>query len=112
MDITGTGNNVLTIDVSQVLELADLLGASAVLVIDGNLGDTVNLSGEGSVAAPGTVVEVDINGNGNVTDPGERMTATSNGSVTANFGLGPASYWVYSDSTWGKLLVNTAVTIL
>ena len=112
MDITGTGNNVLTIDVSQVLELADLLGASAVLVIDGNLGDTVNLSGEGNRVAGDTVVEVDINGNGNVTDPGERMTATSNGSVTANFGLGPASYWVYSDSTWGKLLVNTAVTIL
>ena len=47
-----------------------------------------------------------------MTDPGERMTATSNGTVSANFGLGPASYWVYSDATWGKLLVNTAVTIL
>ncbi|NBS63748.1 MAG: calcium-binding protein [Betaproteobacteria bacterium] len=112
IDITGTGNNTLAIDVSQVLELTDLLSASAVLVIDGNAGDTVNLSGEGSVAPAGTVVEVDINGNGNVTDPGERMTATSNGTVAANFGLGPASYWVYSDSTWGKLLVNTAVTIL
>jgi hypothetical protein len=112
VDITGTGNNVLTIDVSQVLEFADLLGASAVLVIDGNLGDTVNLSGEGSRVPDQTVVEVDINGNGNVTDPGERMTATSNGTVSANFGLGSASYWVYSDATWGKLLVNTAVTIL
>jgi Ca2+-binding RTX toxin-like protein len=112
VDITGTGNNVLTIDVSQVLQFTDLLGASAVLVIDGNLGDTVNLSGEGSVAATGTIVEVDINGNGNVPDPGENMTTTSNGTVSANFGLDPASYWVYSDSTWGKLLVNTAVTIL
>ncbi len=112
VDITGTGTNVLTIDVSQVLEFTDLLGAAAVLVIDGNVGDTVNLSGEGSVAATGAIVEVDINGNGNVTDSGENMTATSNGTVAANFGLGPASYWVYSDSTWGKLLVNTAVTIL
>jgi hypothetical protein len=64
------------------------------------------------VAPAGTVVDADINGDGDVLDPGERMTATSNGTVSANFGLGSASYWVYSDATWGKLLVNTAVTIL
>jgi hypothetical protein len=116
IDITGSGNNTLLVDSSQVMEITDLLATDAVLIIDGNAGDTVDLSNEGTRAAAGVSVKVDINGDGDtdLNDAGENMTTTANGSVTANFGNGAASYWVYSDSTspWGKLLVNTAVTII
>lgn len=113
IDITGSGNNTLFVDSSQVLQITDLLASDAVLIVDGNAGDTVDLSNEGARAA-NTPVSVDINGDGDTSDTGENMTSTANGSVTANFGNGAASYWVYSDSVspYGKLLVNTAVTII
>jgi hypothetical protein len=107
VDITGSGNNTLKIDSSQVMELTDLLASDAVLVIDGNVGDIVDLSNEGPRAADGTLVSVDTDGDGTP----ESFT-TAAGAISANFGNGTTSYWVFSDATWGKLLVNTAVTIL
>jgi hypothetical protein len=89
------------------MQLTDLLASEAVLVIDGNAGDVVDLSNEGARAADGTPVVVDTNGDGTP----ETLTAAA-GAVSANFGNGTTSYWVYSDATWGKLLVNTAVTII
>jgi Ca2+-binding RTX toxin-like protein len=111
IDLTGSGNNTLRIDVAQILELTDVAAANAVLVIDGNALDTVDLTGEGSRAVDGTAVSVDINGDGDTADTDESLTA-SGGAVTANFGNGSANYWVYYDVTWGTVLVNQALTIV
>ena len=53
IDLTGTGDNALTLDVRDVLALSD---TSNELLVDGNAGDTVNSLGEGWVNGGGVNV--------------------------------------------------------
>jgi Ca2+-binding RTX toxin-like protein len=111
IDLTGTGNNSLTLAANDVLELTDKAAASAVLVIDGNAGDAVTGTGFGALAGSGKSVWVDLNGDG-INNAGD-FSGTTNASSQVTF-TGPAgaqTYYVYQNTgTYGTLLVDTDMT--
>jgi hypothetical protein len=82
IDITGTGNNVLTLGVGDVLELSD---ESNQLLVKGNAGDIVNQGAGWTAAAAGGT-----NGNG---------TSTIGGETFQIYTAGAASFLVDTDMT-------------
>jgi hypothetical protein len=58
INITGTGNNTLTLGLGDVLDLSD---TSNTLRVDGNPGDAVNSAGQGWVADPGNPETIGLN---------------------------------------------------
>ena len=121
IDLTGSGNNAMTINAADVLDLTDQAIGSAVLVIDGDAGDSVTglsfYGGTTSAALPSTGagfnVFVDKNGNGSMADAGESIGVTDpTGIVVADLGQGAGTqaYYVFNSATNGTILIDSDVT--
>ena len=124
INLTGGGlglNNALTVAAADVLDLTDQPAGSAVLVIDGDAGDSVTgLGAYGATGAGvlpstggGVSVFVDKNGNGSMADPGESIGVTDPTSlIVADLGQGAGTqaYYVFNSASNGMILIDTDVT--
>jgi hypothetical protein len=101
IDITGSGDNVLTLASGDV---------PSTLVVDGNAGDAMTYRGTANlVTTAGEVVFVDVNGNGTNDGATESFTTDAQGRISASLGNGQQTYALYKVGA-NKLLVDTDVT--
>lgn len=113
IDLTGTGNNKVTFSTVDLQQLT--ADTKFYFVVDGNSGDSVvgaaanGFTGSFTNTA-NSAVSFDVDGDG---------TAASIGSVDGNgviynvdlgMGAGIQNYYVYQNTTWGTLLVDTDIS--
>lgn len=104
IDLTGAGNNTLKLAAQDVLDLTDMTAATAILMIDGNAGDAIDMSGFGLAVGSANAlnkltsaksISMDFNGNGTF-DVGETATSDATGLITFNNGFrGTQTYQIW-----------------
>jgi Ca2+-binding RTX toxin-like protein len=124
IDLTGAGNNTLKLHAQDVLDLTDMTAATAVLMIDGNAGDAIDMSAFGLAVGTANAlnkvtsaksISLDFNGNGTF-DVGETATSDATGLVTFNNGYrGSQTYQIWqagssnASYTGMMLLIDTDI---
>ena len=102
--MTGAGNNTLKLHAQDVLDLTDMSAATAVLMIDGNAGDAIDMSAFGLAVGSANAlnkltlaksISMDFNGNGTF-DVGETATSDATGLISFNNGFrGTQNYQIW-----------------
>ncbi len=117
IDITGSGDNTLMLNVNDVLQVTDQIMTQAMMfIVDGNAGDTFkrigNYFGTPDDAA-GTSIWVDLNADG-VNNSGDFSgVADMNGQVTFNGAAGTQTYSVYQNNTYyGTMLIDANILVV
>ncbi|WP_158273315.1 Ig-like domain-containing protein [Limnohabitans sp. WS1] len=120
IDLTGAGNNTLKLAAQDVLDLTDMTAATAVLMIDGNAGDALDMSSFGlAVGAVNALnkltsaksISMDFNGNGTF-DIGETATSDATGLITFNNGFrGNQTYQIWQAGS-GNATFNGMILLI